>query len=119
MALAVAVNIVWTGYKLIQRSVAGLMDATLPKDELAQVNQVLAAYQARGVQFHALRTRSAGARRFVSVHVLVPGNWTVHKGHQLLEELEASIRELFPDVNVLTHLESLEDPASWDDKQDR
>ncbi|HXX64001.1 MAG TPA: cation transporter dimerization domain-containing protein, partial [Bacteroidota bacterium] len=66
-------------------------------------------------QIHALRTRQAGARRFVSMHVVVPGSWTVHRGHQLLEQLEAEIRRSIAGVTVFTHLESLEDPASWED----
>ena len=67
------------------------------------------------MQFHALRTRQAGARRFVSLHVLVPGDWTVHQGHTLLEQIERDIRAVLPNVTVFTHLESLDDPASWQD----
>jgi len=117
VAFAVGGNIVWTGYKLVQRSVSGLMDAALPKNELALVLKVFESYKSQGVEFHALRTRVAGARRFISVHVLVPGQWTVQRGHQFLEELETKIGKLFSDVNVATHLESLEDPASWEDEQ--
>ena len=76
---------------------------------------VLDRYATDGVQFHALRTRQAGARRFVSVHVLVPGQWTVQRGHHLLERIEADVRQALPGVTVFTHLESLDDPASWDD----
>ena len=68
-----------------------------------------------GVQYHALRSRQSGARRFVSLHVLVPGEWTVHRGHQLLERIEADVRRSIPNVTVFTHLESLDDPASWED----
>jgi divalent metal cation (Fe/Co/Zn/Cd) transporter len=68
-----------------------------------------------GVQYHSLRTHQAGAGRFVSLHVLVPGAWTVQKGHSLLERIEAEIRATLPQTTVFTHLESLEDPASWDD----
>ena len=72
------------------------------------------------VQVHALKSRVAGARRFVSLHVLVPGDWTVQRGHELLERIEAGIRGALPNTSVLTHLESLEDPASWEDiKLDR
>ena len=69
------------------------------------------------MQFHALRTRQSGARKFVSVHVLVPGDWTVHRGHELLERIEADIRQALPQTTVFTHLESLDDPASWDDQK--
>jgi divalent metal cation (Fe/Co/Zn/Cd) transporter len=77
---------------------------------------VLDRYATEGIQYHALRTRESGARRFVSFHVLVPGEWTVHRGHALLEKIEADIRGVVDNVTVLTHLESLDDPASWDDQ---
>lgn len=115
VALLVAANIVWTGSHIVWRSVAGLMDLALPPEELAAVRGVLDTYQNDEVQFHALLTRQAGARKFVSVHVLVPGAWTVQCGHDLLERIEASIRSALPNSSVFTHLESLEDPASWDD----
>ncbi len=120
IALAVAANILWTGYQLVKRSVLGLMDTALPSDELEKVNAVISTYATHGVQFHALRSRQAGARRFVSMHVLVPGDWTVQRGHQLLEKIENDIRTRLPNITVFTHLESLNDPASYDDtKLDR
>lgn len=120
IALAVAANIVWTGYQLVRRSVLGLMDTALPTGELTKINAVIDNYKAGGVQFHALRSRQAGARRFVSMHVLVPGDWTVQRGHQLLEQIESDIRAKLPNITVFTHLEALNDPASYDDtKLDR
>lgn len=120
IALAVAANIVWTGYHLVRRSVLGLMDTALPPEEMKQVNLILDKYQAQGVEFHAVRSRVAGARRFVSMHVLVPGEWSVQHGHQLLEQIEGEIRATLPAVSVFTHLEALNDPASYDDtKLDR
>lgn len=116
VALAVAANIVWSGYRLLRESVAGLMDRALPANEYAAVRAVLDAHVENGIQYHALRTRESGARRFVSVHVLVPGDWTVQRGHSLLEQIESDIRAAVPNVTVLTHLESLDDPASWDDQ---
>ncbi len=115
VAIAVAANIVWTGGRIVQRSVEGLMDQAVPVPEQVAVQAVLDRYRAEGAEFHALRTRMAGVRRFVTVHVLVPGAWTVHQGHVLLERIEADIRTVVPNVSVLTHLESIEDPASWDD----
>lgn len=120
IAVAVAVNILWTGYKLVKRSVLGLMDTALPPDELKKINKVVETYTSEGVQFHAIRSRQSGARRFVSMHVLVPGDWTVQRGHQLLEKIEGDIRTKLPAITVFTHLESLSDPASYDDtKLDR
>jgi len=115
VALAVAVNIVRTGVGIMQRSVSGLMDVALPESEQRAIQAVLDRHGEAGVQFHALRTRQSGARRFMSVHVLVPGAWTVQRGHQLLEQLEGEIRSAVPNLTVMTHLEPLEDPCSWDD----
>jgi divalent metal cation (Fe/Co/Zn/Cd) transporter len=77
----------------------------------------LSRYEESGVQFHALRTRQSGARKFMSVHVLVPGAWTVQRGHELLERIEADLRQALPGTTIFTHLESLDDPASWEDQQ--
>lgn len=116
VALVVAANIVWTGVGLVRRSARGLLDAAVPADERAAVQAVLARYERElGIQWHALRTRQAGRRRFVSVHILVPGQWTVHRGHDLLETIERDVRSTLPIVTVFTHLESLDDPRSWED----
>ena len=118
IALAVAANIVWTGAGLVRRSALGLLDTALPPAERAAIEAILSRYAAeRGIQWHALRTRQAGRRRFVSVHILVPGNWTVHEGHALLEAIEADLRAALPTTTVFTHLESLDDPASWLDME--
>jgi cation diffusion facilitator family transporter len=117
LALLVAANIVWTGWRLLQRSADGLMDVALPPEQHHAVIEILDSYRQQGIDYHALRTRQAGARSFVEVHVLVPGAWTVQRGHELLEELEAAIRSALPHTSVLTHLEPLEDPASHDDNR--
>src|SRR3954447_11738986 len=115
VALAVAVNIVATGSGLVRRSVGGLMDRALGEPERRQIEQVLEDYRAQGVDFHALRTRQAGSRAFVAVPVLVPAAWSVQHGHDLVERLEASLRERLPYATVFTHLEPAEDPRSFDD----
>jgi len=116
VAIAVAINIVWTGYHLVRRSVAGLMDATLPTKEKNTIENVMKKYREKGVNFHALRTRQAAARRFISVHVLVPGNWTVHDAHHVAEDFESNVREVLGGpVTVFTHLEPVEDELSMQD----
>lgn len=116
VALAVAANIIWTGWSLLRTSIQGLLDTTLPAEDLTQIEWILGRYRTEyGIQTHALRTRQAGSRRFVSVHVLVPGTWTVQRGHRLIEAMELEIHEALPETTVFTHLESLDDPASWDD----
>ncbi|HQP42519.1 MAG TPA: cation diffusion facilitator family transporter [Thermoanaerobaculales bacterium] len=115
VALLVAANIVWTGIRLMRRSVAGLMDASLPEPEQRAVEAVLERYRQQGVEFHALRTRQAAARRFVSVHVLVPGESSVHDAHHVAEDLERDIRAVLGNAVVTTHLEPVEDEISLND----
>ncbi len=116
VALLVAVNITWSGVGLIRRSMRGLMDTALPDKDVATITTILEGYKAQGVEYHALRTRQAGPRGFVSVHIQAPGSWTVQRGHDLLEAVEADIRKVRPATTVFTHMEPLEDPASWSDE---
>jgi cation diffusion facilitator family transporter len=116
IAIAVAINITWAGTRIMRGSAMGLMDTALPATDLAALKAILDKYDQDGVKYHALRTRQSGARRFVSLHVLVPGLWTVQRGHRLLERLEGDIRKGLDNVTVLTHLESLEDTASFEDQ---
>jgi cation diffusion facilitator family transporter len=115
VALAVAANIVRTGVQLMRRSVAGLMDTALPPEDRAKLLQVLDKYQEQGIRFHALRTRQAAGRRFVSVHILVPGKWTTHKSHHVAEDVETDIRQILSGTTVFTHLEPVDDPLSFQD----
>ncbi len=115
LGLLVAINIVWTGWKLLRRSTQGLMDRALPADEHGLLLAVLAGYRQQGVDYHALRTRESGSRRFVELHVLVPGEWTIQRGHELVERLEGDIRQALPRTTVLTHLEPVDDPSSHED----
>ena len=115
VAFLVACNIVWTGITIVRGSVSGLMDKALSTDEQDKIQKALEPYKQNGIQFHALLTRQAGARKFVSFHVLVSGTWTVHQGHQLSEQIEADIRTMLPHVSISTHLEPIEDPASYYD----
>lgn len=115
VALLVAANIIFTGVQIVRRSVFGLMDAAVPPEDMKAIRGVLDRHTQERVQFHALRTRQSGARRFISVHVLVPGDWTVQRGHDLLEQIENDIRAAIPYSTVFTHLESIDDPVSWKD----
>lgn len=116
IAIAVALNIIWTGIQLVSRSVSGLMDASLPAKELKLIEAVMKKYRAKRVTFHALRTRQAAARQFVSVHMLVPGDWSVHDAHHMAEDFESDIRATLGGVvTVFTHLEPVEDELSMED----
>ena len=116
LAVLVAGNVVWTGWKLVRETGSGLLDTSLPEEERRVVTAALIPFQEDGILFHAIRTRVAGARRFISMHVLVPGSWTIQRGHELCEDIEASVRRALPQSNVFTHLEPREDPVSWDDR---
>ncbi len=116
IAIAVALNIVVTGWKLLRETASGLLDRSLPEDEQGLLQALLASYESEDIRFHALRTRVAGSRRFVAFHVLVPGGWTVQAGHDLCEHLEREIAKALPRSDVLTHLEPIEDPKAWDDQ---
>ena len=115
VAFIVAGNIIWSGVRIVRESALGLMDTALPLEEQEILKKVLEPYTQDGVQYHALRTRQSGSRRFASLHVLVPDTWTVQRGHQLLESIEADFRHALPSITVFTHLEPLGDPASWED----
>ena len=115
VALLAAAKIVWTAVDLLKRSALGLMDTALPPDEQGEIKAVLDRYRAEGVEYHALRTRRAGARRFISLHVLVPGAWSVQRGHDLVERMEDEVRERLSNTTITTHMEPLEDPRSWGD----
>ncbi len=116
IALLVAANIVFTGMHLLSDSAHGLLDTALPAADQAVIASVQAHYrEAEGIDFHALRTRQAGQRRFISMHVLVPGDWSVERGHTLCELIERDLIARLPKTTVFTHLESLQDPTSWED----
>ena len=91
------------------------MDVALPPDEIEQIVGILNARTQDGVQYHALRTRQSGAQRFMSVHLQVPGAWSVQEGHSLLEDIENDVRSVLEPIAVFTHIEPLEDPRSWED----
>jgi cation diffusion facilitator family transporter len=117
IAVIVAVNIVWAGYRLLKETGSGLLDTSLPDSEQKIIDSILSEYKAQKIEFHALRTRMAGSRRFVNFHILVPGAWTVQQGHDLAEAIELAIIQALPiGTNVITHLEPLEDPVSWEDE---
>jgi cation diffusion facilitator family transporter len=116
IALLVALNIIWTGWQLLQRSAAGLMDVSIPETDIRAIEDILDRYRQQGLEFHALRTRQAGTRAFISFHILVPGMWSVQLGHDWSERIEADIRQAISYAHITTHLEPKEDPVSLEDQ---
>lgn len=116
IAILVAVNILWTGFKVVRRSAQGLMDTAIPDEDLQAVKDVLNRYAADyGIDHHALRSRQSGSRIFVSVHILMPDDWSIKRGHDLIDKIEDSIRSAVAGCIVFTHMEPLNDPASMTD----
>ncbi len=117
VAILVGMHIVWAGIGLMRRSVLGLLDTAIEGPELAEIGAIFTEYSKRyGISFHALRTRQAGARRFISFHLLVPDAWPVSQAHHLSEEIESRIRSLVPHASCDVHIEPIGDPASYDDQ---
>jgi cation diffusion facilitator family transporter len=116
IGLVVAANIVWTGFRLLRDTAQGLLDRALPPEDQEVISRVLSRYEKQGIRFHAVRTRAAGQRRFVSMHVLVPGRWTVKRGHDLSEKLEGDLGGMLPQSTFFIHIEPSEDPASFEDQ---
>jgi cation diffusion facilitator family transporter len=118
VALIVAANIVWTGIGLVRRSIDGLMDISLPSHEKDAIESVMQKYRQRNVEFHALRTRQSASQRFLSVHMLVPGDWSVHDAHHVAEDFESDIRAKLGEAIISTHLEPIDDHISMEDKNE-
>lgn len=115
VALAVGVNIIVTGVKLVRDSTQGLMDVTLPDEENSTIANILAGFSSKDVLFHGLRTRMSGSQRFAVVDILVPGSWTVRRSHDLIEEVEAALDKALPGIQIQIHLEPIEDPRAYGD----
>jgi cation diffusion facilitator family transporter len=116
IGLLVTANILWTGVRLLRDTAQGLLDRALPPEDREVIARVLSRYEEKGIKFHALRTRASGPRRFISMHVLVPGEWTVQQGHDLSEQIERDLAEALPQSTFFIHIEPSEDPASFADQ---
>ena len=115
VAFLVGVNIIVTGIGLLTESVSGLLDKALPDEEHEVITEILRRRTDDTVTFHGLQTREAGQEKYMNVHVLVPDDWTVKRGHDYIEDLEHELMGAMPALRVLTHLEPISDPASYED----
>lgn len=114
VAIAVAINILAVGYLLIRRSTAGLMDVALTPEDQAEIDQILDRFRTEEIDFHDVRSRESGRLRFVQLHMLVPGDWSVQQGHDRVEKVEAALRSGLPGLIVTIHLEPIEDPQAYE-----
>jgi cation diffusion facilitator family transporter len=115
IALVVACNIAWTAFDLIRRSFNGLMDHALPEAEQEAVRNAIVAHLGKDMDYHALRTRRAGSRRFADFHLLVPGRMTVKEAHACGERIEDAVRAALPGLEVSVHIEPIEERGAWED----
>ncbi|WP_132992448.1 cation diffusion facilitator family transporter [Gordonia zhaorongruii] len=114
VAIAVALNIIFVGWRLVRDSTMGLMDTVIPEEERAAIGSVLDGFRSDGVDFHDVRTREAGHQRYVQLHMLVPGEWSVQRGHDLVEAVEAELNAAVVDLRPTIHLEPIDDPRSYE-----
>lgn len=114
VAFLVGCNIIWTGWHLIAQSVDGLMDRALSPEEHDRLQLVLDEFESEQVRFHSVQTRVAGHARFISMHVLLPGDWSIQQGHDLVEQLEGRVVAEFDQAQVFTHMEPIHDPRSYE-----
>lgn len=105
IALLVAAQIAWMGLRLLRVAVDGLMDRSLDEPTQTALKAVLDSFADQGVRWERLRTRRMGTQAWIDVHIRVPGHWTVSKGHERLDQVEAALCEVLPTAAVLTHLE--------------
>ena len=105
LALLVAVNVIWAGFRLVGTSVSGLMDEALPPAELTRLAEALSRHRPGVLEVHDLRTRRAGAATFIEFHLVVEGRLTVTEAHQLCDELEEEARQIQPGAQVVIHVE--------------
>jgi cation diffusion facilitator family transporter len=115
LALIVAVNVLWTGISLIRASIDGLMDTALPAGQVRDVRQAIEGKLEAGETYHALRTRRAGSRQFVDFHLLVPGDQSVQRAHEITHRIEDAVHGVLPGAETTVHIEPIEDPRAWDD----
>lgn len=115
VAFAVGVNILFTGGKLMHESGMGLMDVSLPKEDNRRIREILESFTGENIMFHGVRTRESGHRRFMDMHLLVPGAWSVQQAHDLVEDITDALLEAYPDLHVMIHSEPIEDLRSYDD----
>lgn len=106
IALLMGVNILLTGYRLVRRSVVGLLDGTLPPEEVAAVSDALhRVCEDPRVEITNVRTRESGRQRFVYATLTVPGSWTVKRSHEMADDVEVAIDSALPGTTTFVHIE--------------
>ncbi len=118
VAIAIAINIVFEGGRLLNRSLDGLLDRALPKAEETKIRQIIEgviSHQDGPVAYHGLRSRKSGSFRFVDLHLLTPGSWTVQRAFECIEEIETAISAELKNIRILVNTQPIEDPRAHND----
>jgi len=105
LAILVACNIIWQGYKVISHSLGGLMDKALEPDEEAAVREAITLHSVGALGVHDLKSRRAGAAAFIDFHLVVPADMTVEEAHHICDRLEDAIKEIIPGATLAIHVE--------------
>ncbi|AZQ65700.1 cation transporter [Silicimonas algicola] len=105
MAALVAVNILWSGWRVVKESLSGLMDEAVPEKTLTRIRDIISTEAAGAVEAHDLKTRHAGSATFAEFHLVVPGEMTVYDAHEICDRVEAALRKAVPDIRVNIHVE--------------
>jgi cation diffusion facilitator family transporter len=105
LAIAVAINILWHGWKLLRESVAGLMDEALAPEQLTRIREIIRGNAGGAIEAHDLRTRAAGSMTFVEFHLVVPGAMSVADSHAICDRIEKALRVEVADATITIHVE--------------
>lgn len=115
IGLLVALNIIYTGVKLIRDSISGFMDTAASEQDEELIKKIINSICKEPIQFHSLYTRQSASKIFITFHLLVPDDWSIAHSHTLTLELENQIKNKFSGSEVFIHLEPLSSPESYDD----
>ena len=105
MAALVAVNVLWSGFRLVRESLSGLMDEAVSEEILATIRRIIASEANGAVQAHDLKTRHAGSAVFIEFHLVVPGDMTVFDAHEICDRIEAALKSALSGARISIHVE--------------
>jgi cation diffusion facilitator family transporter len=105
LASLVALNILWTGWRVVGESMSGLMDRATPPEMLAEIRKVIGERIGAALEVHDLKTRLAGPAAFIEFHLVVPAAMTVAESHRICDRIESALGEAVPGARVLIHVE--------------
>ncbi len=112
IAIGVALIIVKAAWDILHKSFGGIIDTGLPADEEKIIVETLAEHRGELVDFHQIRSRKAGAERFVDLHLVMPRALSVEEAHRMCDHLEADLKRKLPRLEITLHVEPCDDDCS-------